>query len=189
MREDAVTMKNYKLDELGRICGRTFCASKDAKGESLENACEEVCANLRIRDRLELERFLPTPPLEQIRQSTKAAERLWTFSDYANTVALAGVARIDRTCGLPWLVATDAVYKDIPEFLRFSKYFESTLWDGMGFELLLNLVDSTYDEALRWLEWLGYQRGLQVQSQLGHWFRYMFRWADDRKEPEECAAV
>lgn len=76
------------------------------------------------------------------------------FYDNNGPVALFGVApRLD--VGIPWLVGTPALERHQKAFLRETRFWVQQ-WQ-QHYPLLINHVDASYHQAIRWLSWLGFQ--------------------------------
>lgn len=118
-----------------------------------------AAANMRLADKKEawaLAKDMPTRALlKAFRQSDEV------YSGWADNTLLCmfGVtpANLLKHSGIVWMLST----KDLPEhsrgFLRHSRHWIAdvrTRWP-----LLWNYVDCRYTEALRWVEWLGFQMG------------------------------
>jgi hypothetical protein len=135
------------------------------------DCCVDIASfveNLREKDRLELERVFGhiETPREAVERSIRDSERVWTAwvcPGSSIPVAVWGVQRIQGPSvggplrvGCAWMVGTPEIYRDVREFLYLSRLYHTVM--EAGFDVLYQMVDATYTEALRWLKWLGYDQ-------------------------------
>lgn len=116
-----------------------------------------VAANLRDGDRLELERFFDASPEEVLAESVQKAHLCWTAAaPDGEPVAIWGVNGHPAVAGygIPWLLGTPRIRESVVDFLSLSRRYFAIMSEP--FDFLLNYVDADYDEALRWLMWLGF---------------------------------
>lgn len=135
-----------------------------------------VAAHLREGDRLELERFYEDPPEAVLHGSLLESRMAWTAIAPDDTpVAIWGAAAwpTDPTYGCPWLLGTDLIKESMGDFLWLSRRFVKVM--DRQFLGLANLVDAQYAEAVRWLEWLGFQKGDTVKSRKNYDFIVMYK--------------
>lgn len=143
------------------------------------DAIPHIAANLREGDRLEIERFYNKPPENVLHDSLEQSIMSWMAWDANGVpVALWGASKFRNPddgvlYGVPWLLGTDAIGESYGDFLRLSRHFDTIM--SRWFFGLANAVDAEYDGALRWLEWLGFQRGDTITTPGGHDFILMYK--------------
>lgn len=118
----------------------------------------ELTANLRAKDRLEIENY-----------GFSASKGLWrSFKQgvFNKTALIDGRVAACWGCagvllgskGQPWLLTSNEVYKISP--LRFAKIYQREVYQMLNlFPYLENYVDSGYDEAVRLLQIIGFSLG------------------------------
>ena len=75
--------------------------------------------------------------------------------------------------GLPWCLTTEEVLEVPKTFMRLSKSVVHDLF-ARKYNYLFNVVDARYNQAVRWLKWLGYTiddaQPLGVNGEMFHLF-------------------
>lgn len=127
-----------------------------------------IAANMRDVDRLEVWAMSRLSPKQALKISLAASDFAFTYWLDGEPVAMMGVARHGclacsaahdgmkgRRVGVPWLLATDALYRDRRGFLTISKFFSDILDDG--YDRLENWACLQNSDVLRWLAFYGAQ--------------------------------
>lgn len=79
----------------------------------------------------------------------------------------------DAYVGFPWLMGTDRIRENVGHFLWMSRHYDKIM--SKYFNLLCNLVDAEYAEALRWLKWLGFTNAPPIKTKMGFDFIPMYK--------------
>lgn len=123
-----------------------------------EEDARELAPLLRVEDRLEV-LALGLDPFEGLLRSLAGAQEAWTYRSEGQLVCMAGVtplSLIGRT-GVPWLLGSDLVVRHRRSFMVETRRVVAR-W-LTRFDALTNIVDARYEEAIRWLGWLGFEIG------------------------------
>ncbi|GBQ07897.1 hypothetical protein [Saccharibacter floricola] len=111
---------------------------------------------LRTSDRLEVLRSGQGDVTGALRRSIEQSSHgmAGLFYDENGPIALFGVAP-QCDVGIPWLVGTPSLIHHQKAFLRETRFWVRQ-WQKR-YPLLMNHVDASYSQAIRWLSWLGFQ--------------------------------
>ena len=118
---------------------------------------------LRNCDRAEISATLAMPEQEAIARSIENSTEPLEAWHGMELVCLFGIgqSRLRPGYGSPWMVGTDAIYKHDQLFLRMSRAWIEAVHPQ--YQLLENWVFSENRDAMRWLDWLGFEINPQAQ--------------------------
>lgn len=125
--------------------------------------CLEVLANLREQDRKELY-ALGTNPVEAITAGLGPHAFAWLLD--REPAAVFGVAP-DGRHGVPWFLATDAIYRAPRVLARYTRPWVE--WMQSLYPLLYNVALTENTASLRWLKRAGFELHTPVEIN-GHEF-------------------
>lgn len=125
---------------------------------SYDDCIRHIAVNLRADDFDEVFAISGKSPHYDIIDSWQNSLRKWVIlNNHGEAVAVLGIRPIGNMfsdIGLPWLVGTDELTKMKKFFVKVSKPIINEMCKH--FKLLVNLVDSRYTKAVRWLKWCGF---------------------------------
>lgn len=121
-----------------------------------EELIVDLAENMREKDREEIFAFTGYDPYTALKTSHKYSVESGAWVVDGRVACMAGVARptVLSDINMPWLLSSDVVPVHSRRFLRGTKVFVDN-WKSK-YKYMMNFVDSRYDEAIRWVEWLGF---------------------------------
>lgn len=122
-----------------------------------ESHIDIIAASMRTGDRMEVWAAGHLSPEVALRESLKNSPFAWTGLSHGTPVLMFGIAEVSAlsTTGIPWLLTADGIKNVKLEFIRFSKYYVQQM--RKHYCLLENYVDARYKDAVRWIEWCGFE--------------------------------
>ncbi|MDI3625202.1 hypothetical protein QK355_07940 [Pseudomonas aeruginosa] len=113
-----------------------------------------VVANVREADRLEFEAIRGVDVEQELRNALEQSEEAFVLVSRGEPVVIFGCIRYDDRIGVPWMISTHAVARHRAAFLHECR-------DQIGrmrqrYAALINYTDARYEQALRWMQWLGF---------------------------------
>lgn len=114
-----------------------------------------VAKHMRECDRNEIQASAGVEPLEGLVMSLQASPVTWVAEAGGTPFAVFGCSRVDESTGVPWLLATDDLYKHKHFIAR-----ESIKWRDRlqkEYKILTNFVDVRNQDTIDWLKWLGFE--------------------------------
>ena len=115
-----------------------------------------IAANMRKDDRNEVFASGGMSPLKAMKKSFEYTEDCATFLVNGKPAAMFGLKHtglITRT-GIPWLLGTDDIQKDVYGFLKLSKVLYN--YGISRCDYMYNFVDVRNTESQKWLKWMGF---------------------------------
>lgn len=145
-------------------------------GSITPEAIDALLPRLRPVDRLELDCMMPENPRAGLIGMAERARRARAAYIGGEIVGIFGVSAqgVLSSTGCPWMLATPLIERrDVKrEFIAGSRV--ALGWLAQDFDRLWNVVSVENRAAIRWLGWLGFTFGQQVNVN-GHPFRYFWK--------------
>lgn len=118
-----------------------------------------MAPRLRKADVEEVAELTDAPPLAALMDSMRLSQRAYTVLVDGTPTIMFGVAvhPDDADLGIPWMLATDDLYRIRKQFLRFGVPVAAKAFEG--FKRLINLTSASNTVAHRWLHSLGFTLG------------------------------
>ena len=118
-----------------------------------------MAPNLRKADVEEIAALTDQTPLSALVESMRASSRAYTVLVDGDPVIMFGVVvhPDDADTGIPWMLATDGLYRIRRIFLRFGAPVAARAFEG--FKRLCNITAGSNRAAHRWLRLLGFSLG------------------------------
>lgn len=126
--------------------------------EPVESDIDGLMADLRPADRDELVASSGGADLRwQVQSSLRMSRFAWAFEIDGNLACLAGVVApsLLSTTGVPWMLGTTVLDKNVGTFIRNSKPYYAEV--KAKYPYLVNFVDARNVKSVRWLKWLGFE--------------------------------
>jgi hypothetical protein len=104
------------------------------------------------------------------------------YSDYTNVVYCLDTQTVImyfgcayyEGCGVPWMVATDAIYKYQKSLLKEAKDIVDDMLDDYG--TLMNTVDKRNTKHIQWLKWMNFKFDKTKNTTIdGYEFLYFYQ--------------
>ena len=135
---------------------------------------EHLAPRLRQADIDEVEAATGSDPLEALLTSLRHSEEAFVWEVDGEVVCMFGVAGAslmsDR--GSPWMLTSDVLVHHARVFLRGAR--EAIAYWKKDYSYLCNFVDARNTQAIRWLQWLGFDilppRAFGPQDMMFHIF-------------------
>lgn len=134
---------------------REVSQSKPYAREARFEDCAELALTMRKEDREEIWHHSRFTPLLALQGGLLMSKKCWSIIRDDRVVGMFGVASVDGTIGVPWMLASDELVDIQIAFLRGCKDYLEEMFQG--FELLCNSVWIGNAVHIRWLRWMGFK--------------------------------
>ena len=126
---------------------------------------EHLANNLRQADKDEVKASVGLEPLEALRLSCNNSEWIWIVEHEGIPFCIFGLSQFTTEIGVPWMLATNDLYKHKIYFARESIGMADAFLEI--FPTLTNMVDERHKESIEWLSWLGFDFPERIEK-YGH---------------------
>ena len=117
----------------------------------------QISAVMRQSDRDEIEAASGRSPLSALSFSFRRSRHAWVVLIDGTPEMIFGVGDLNVLAGVgaPWLLGSDAIWRNRREFMRGSRQVMAQIFDR--YSTLRNVVDCRNSASIRWLGWLGFR--------------------------------
>lgn len=143
---------------------------------------EVVNLKLREADVVEVKASLNMNPKQAIEESIDNSSILWIIKYDNKIIAVFGVARLNQTTGIPWLLGSTELHKIKFRIIKYSQLVvDNMFFYDNDVKCLTNYVSVEHTDAIKWLKWLGFTISEDVTflSDTTIPFKQFYKW---RKE-------
>lgn len=116
----------------------------------------EIAVDVREADRKEVFRTTGLSVTESLYDSVEASKEAFIVLYNDKSLCIFGVIVPNHLSNIahPWFITTNKIENHKKEFLKKSKEFVEVLLDD--YDTLFNYVDAEYEDAVKWLKWIGF---------------------------------